>query len=134
MSVWLPTPNPIPDGVVLAHTVHGEPQNQYMHAHMVPVGTERLGVQSVDFSHIPWDGTLPEEPPVVPPPEPVVPVEPRDTPRDNRDDPILEPASARAAGREKKCHAKDDTCNGWAINGSDFCSGHAGKLAGWGHK
>ena len=128
MSVWLPTPNPIPDGVVLAHTVHGEPQNQYMHAHMIPVGTEQLGVQSVDFSHIPWDGTLPEEPPVVPQPEP-----PRPVPEP---EPVVpEPVpTIRAAGRDKKCHAKDDTCNGWAINGSDFCSGHAGKLAGWGHK
>lgn len=46
---------------------------------------------------------IPYEPPYVPPP----PVPP---------------------SRDKKCRAKDDTCNGWRITDSDFCAYHAGKF------
>lgn len=30
--------------------------------------------------------------------------------------------------RSKKCRANDDTCNGWRVKDSEFCSGHAGLM------
>jgi len=36
--------------------------------------------------------------------------------------------AAEAARRSKKCRAKDDTCEGWRIKDSEFCSAHAGVL------
>ena len=35
---------------------------------------------------------------------------------------------ARAAEREKKCKANDDTCNGWRMVNGDFCPMHAGVV------
>jgi hypothetical protein len=37
-------------------------------------------------------------------------------------------AGPRKPGREKHCVAKNDTCMGWAMEGSDLCSGHAGRM------
>ena len=34
----------------------------------------------------------------------------------------------RDTSRDKKCKAKDNTCNGWKVTGSDFCAGHAGLM------
>lgn len=42
--------------------------------------------------------------------------------------PYEPPYVAPPPDRAKKCRAKDDTCNGWRIGGSDFCSYHSGKL------
>jgi hypothetical protein len=35
----------------------------------------------------------------------------------------------RKAGRENRCIANNDTCNGWATKATGYCSGHR-KLAG----
>jgi len=89
----------LPDGIVLAHTLHGEPANQFVPAHAAPHGAAL--VMPVGEDGIAYD----EDAPVaVPYYEPVV----------------------RPPEREKRCHAKDDTCKGWAIGGSEFCAVHAG--------
>jgi hypothetical protein len=30
--------------------------------------------------------------------------------------------------RDKRCIANDDTCMGWATNGSAYCAGHARRI------
>ena len=111
MSVWQPTPNAIPDGVVVQHTLYGEPQNQYGQAHTVPVGTEQLAVQPVDFSHIAWEYAPPE-----PPPEPVVEPEPSE--------------------RDRMCIAKDNTCRAYRMTGKVYCMYHDPdtRRRRWGHE
>jgi|SRR5262245_54042075 len=37
------------------------------------------------------------------------------------------PPKARPAGRDKKCRANDDTCNGWAGPGG-YCAGHTKSM------
>ena len=89
----------LPDGIVLAHTLHGEPANQFLPAHAAPHGAAL--VIPVGEDGIAYDEAVPV---VVPYVERV----------------------ERPPEREKRCTAKDDTCMGWAIGGYDLCAAHAG--------
>lgn len=89
----------LPDGIVLQHTLHGEPDRTVTHAYTAS-GSE--GVRLVPAT----DGVEYVPSPMAQPKPLVAPVDPR----------------------AKRCKAKDDTCMGWRINESDFCAAHAGKL------
>jgi hypothetical protein len=91
----------LPDGIVVAHTLHGRPDESITHAYTA----EHAGIEVIPapYDGIPWYGDeLDEAPP----------------------DHVAIPE--RAPERDKRCAAKNDTCMGWAIHGSEFCSAHAG--------
>ena len=94
-------PGHLPDGVVLAHTLYGQPDTTVTHAYtaMSTAGT----VQPAPDSGIPYYLDEPPETPETPP--------------------ELPPA---ASDRSKRCKANDDTCNGWRIRDSELCAAHAG--------
>lgn len=97
----------LPEGIVLAHTLHGRPDESITNAYVAaPNGIEVI--------QAPYDGIPYYESgePTAHITEPVVELE--------------ELPQPRAEGRDKRCHAKDDTCMGWAIGGSEFCAAHAG--------
>lgn len=102
----------LPEGVVLAHTLHGRPDESVTNAHVAAhAGIE---VQPAPYDGIPYYGDLLTEPPK---PQPVLRVSDRPG----------EPAvSNRGPERDKRCWAKGDTCMGWAINNSSYCAAHAG--------
>jgi ribosomal protein S3 len=97
----------LPEGVVLAHTLHGRVDQTITHAHTAG----HLGVEVVQA---PYDGIPYYEDANEPTVALVVPQELDELPK------------PRAEGREKRCTAKDDTCMGWAIGGHDLCAAHAG--------
>lgn len=99
----------LPDGLVLAHTVHGEPDHTVTHAY---TATAAAGVELIPapYSGIPY--YLDDEPTA----HMVVP------------EPLDELPQPRAEGRERKCVAKDDTCSRWAMKGTDLCAAHGGVL------
>jgi len=101
----------LPEGIVLAHTLHGRPDESITHAHVAAhIG---LDVEPAPYDGIPYYGDqLPEEPK----PAPLV----------LSDRPGEPDIAYRAEGRDKRCWAKDDTCMGWAMTNSQFCSAHAG--------
>lgn len=101
----------MPDGIVLAHTLHGEPDRTVTHAHtanaahgvaVVPVGDDGIAYKGDPRYEL-----------VVP-----VPVPEQGGSDESEDKP----------DRSKRCVANNNTCNGWRIKDSDLCSGHAGKL------
>lgn len=102
----------LPDGIVLAHTLHGEPDATVTHAYtaapgglkLVPVGETGVAY-SGDRVQLAEDRAAPD---------PAV-VTSMVTVPDERD-----------PTRAKRCHAKDDTCMGWAIKDSFYCAAHAG--------
>jgi len=96
----------LPNGVIHAHQVHGEPANQTAPAYSIGLNGE--AVRPVGETGIGFE-VVPEPPPPVVDADGVI----RVAPKPNRDN---------------KCRAKDDTCNGWAISGSSYCAAHAGKL------
>lgn len=105
----------LPEGVVLAHTLHGRPDESVTNAYV-------SSMAGVDVQPAPYDG-IPYYADVI-----VVTDEPDDEPKtlvqsERPGDPDV---AYRAEGRDKRCWAKDDTCMGWAINGSQFCAAHAG--------
>jgi hypothetical protein len=90
---------PLPEGIVLAHTVHGQPDHSVNHA---------------------WAVTNPDLGAVQPSPDPGMPYigdAAANGPHEDLPDP-----------RAKRCRAKDDTCMGWRISNSDFCAAHAGLM------
>lgn len=98
----------LPDGIVVAHTLHGEPDQSVTHAYTAMAAG--LELVPAPYSGIPY--YLDDEPTA----HMVVP------------EPLDELPQPRADGREKRCHAKDDTCMGWAIGQGEFCAVHAGVL------
>jgi hypothetical protein len=106
----------LPEGIVLAHTLHGRLDESVTHAYTAAhIG---LDVQPAPYDGVPYyedvlpkDGeTKDDEPKVL-------------TESDRPGDPDV---AYRAEGREKRCWAKDDTCRGWAINNSLYCAVHSG--------
>ena len=92
----------LPDGIVLQHTLYGEPDRSVTHAW---TASGAAGVELVPVV----DGVEYVPSPMAQPQMPVAPLPPVDE-------------------RAKRCKAKDDTCMGWRISDSDFCAAHAGKL------
>ena len=101
----------VPEGLQLAHTFWGEPASHVTHAHTA--GAVELAPQS----GVPYIG---EAPPVVRVESPVLPVSQPET--------VEAPASPMKPRSPKMCVANDNTCKGWKVKGSDFCSGHLGLL------
>lgn len=97
----------LPDGIVLAHTLHGRPDESVTHAYTAPHAG--LDVQPAPYDGIPYYEDRDAPTSAVP-----VPVELDELPK------------PRAEGREKRCTAKDDTCMGWAIASGELCAAHAG--------
>jgi hypothetical protein len=96
----------LPEGIVLAHTLYGRPDESVTNAFVASMAG--VGVQPAPYDGIPYyEDDEPTAHMVVPEPLPELP-------------------KPRAEDRDKRCHAKDDTCMGWAIGGSEFCAAHAG--------
>ncbi len=109
-------PGQLPDGMVLAHTLHGRPDQSVQHAHTTALadGTELI---QAPYSGNPY--RPPARPAPVSPPETVEPELVEMTP-------FEDVPEQRAPGRDKRCHAREDTCMGWAIRDSPYCAAHAG--------
>lgn len=92
----------LPEGVVLAHTLYGQPDTSVTHAHTA-------APHGVPVIQAPYDGIPYYEDDDLPPEE------------------VVEEAETlRPAARDRRCMAKNDTCMGWAIKGGEFCAAHAG--------
>jgi hypothetical protein len=107
MATQYHEPGQLPDGVVLAHTLYGEPDTRVTHVHTAQ--SSMGGVQvAPEGSGVPYIGDAAANADHSPP--------------------------QRPAEREKRCMAKDDTCMGWRITDSEFCAAHAGVFKGPGRE
>jgi hypothetical protein len=101
----------LPEGIVVAHTLHGEPHpnvtNAYAIGDVIPVGDDGIG----------WIGDQAVQ--LAPEKSPAVEAQP---------EPVSEPETVRPTERDKRCIAKGDTCMGWAMKDSQYCAAHAGRL------
>lgn len=111
----------LPQGIVLAHTVYGEPDTNVTNAHSAPVGG--VGVIPVGDDGIEYMGDRVVR--LAPVSEAETPEEPEPEP-DLPEEPFVTAAVSESPNRAKRCAAKDDTCMGWRIKGSEFCAAHAG--------
>jgi len=122
MATQYHEPGGLPEGVVLQHTLYGEPHTQTTHAHTA-AGLHSGAVQPAPDDGVPWNGVqaTPESSAAalevaqqsVTLPEPV------DT------------EALRGPERAKRCHAKDDTCRGWKMTDSDYCAAHTASMRYW---
>jgi hypothetical protein len=103
MATQYHEPGQLPDGVVLAHTVNGEPDTHVTHVHTAHSSMGAVQV-APEGSGVPYIGDL----------------------YANRVTAEAADAEPAPTDRTKRCTAKDDTCMGWRINGSDLCAAHAG--------
>lgn len=133
MATQYQEPGQLPEGIVVAHTLYGRPDESITHAH---TATAAAGVELIPVldDGIPYylDRPAVEEratPDLAPEPEPGVSESetPDDDPfydEDDDEDEDVEPE--RPAERAKRCMAKNDTCMGWAMTGGTLCAAHAG--------
>lgn len=98
----------IPDGLVLQHTLYGEPAGRVTHAWTAaPNGVE---VIQAPYSGVPWNGI------------------------EDEIGPYVTPENERTPDRIGRCWANNDSCMGKTMRDSKFCPPHAGVLKGRGHK
>jgi hypothetical protein len=102
MATQYHEPGQHPEGMVLAHTLYGEPDRSVTHVHTAQSSMGAVQV-APEGSGVPYIGDAAAN-------------------ADHSQDTVP------SADRAKRCAAKDDTCMGWRISDSEFCAAHAGKL------